>query len=88
MVFFAVADGGLDGGAALELALDCFCDAPFLALGVDLELVLRGRIVALVAGVREDTGQRGPGYGFDAGKHGVKRVPPLPMHSTSGPWRE
>ncbi len=56
MVFFARADRRLDSGAAPELALDGFCDAPFPALGVDLELVLRGRIAALGAGVRQDAG--------------------------------
>jgi hypothetical protein len=40
----AVADDGLDGGAAFELASDGGGGAAFLALGVDLELVLFGAL--------------------------------------------
>ena len=58
MVLLGVADHGFDGGAALELAFDGFRDAPFLALGVDLELMLCARVVALIAGVRQDAGER------------------------------
>ena len=75
VILLGVADHGLDGGAASELAFDGVCDAPFLGLGVDLQLMLRGRIVALIARVRQNTGQRRPGNGFDARKSVPARHP-------------
>jgi hypothetical protein len=75
VVLLGMADHGFDGGAALELAPDGGGDTALLALGIDLELVLGERIVAPIAGVREGAGKGRPAYGFNAGEHGVERVP-------------
>ncbi len=74
----------LDGGAAFELVLDRFCDASFLALGVDLELMLFRGVVAFVSGVREDAGKSCAGDRFDAGKDRLERVPSLRTVARAG----
>jgi hypothetical protein len=54
VVVFAMADHWLDGGPALELALDLLGNAPLLAGGVDPELVIGPGIVAAIAGIGDD----------------------------------
>ena len=49
-----MADDGLDGGAAPDLALDLRRHAPLLARGVDPELVIGRGVVAAIAGVGDD----------------------------------
>ena len=51
VVFFEVADDGLDGGPSFEFALDLRRDAALLAGGVDLELVIGRGVVAAIAGI-------------------------------------
>ena len=51
VMFFEMADDGLDGGPPFELALDLRCDAALLAARVDLELVIGRGVVAAIAGI-------------------------------------
>jgi hypothetical protein len=51
VVFLEVADDRLDGGASFELTLDLRREAPLLAGGVDLELVIGRGVVAAIAGI-------------------------------------
>ena len=44
VVFFEVADDGLDGGPSFEFALDLRRDAALLATRVDLDLVMGGAL--------------------------------------------
>ncbi len=74
VILLAVSDHRLDGGSAFDQAFDGGRDAPFLALGVDPELVLfQGRCGPLSC-VGEDARQGCASYGFDAGKHPFERV--------------
>ena len=61
---FEMADTGLDGGAPSQVSLDRLRDGPFLAADIDLELVVRRRIVAAVATVRNDARKIGSDQGF------------------------
>ena len=61
---FEMADTGLDGGAPSQVSLDRLRDGPFLAADIDLELVVRRRIVAAVATVRNDARKIGADLGF------------------------
>lgn len=54
MVGFQMADDRLDGGTALQFALDRLGDAPSLARDVDPELVRLRGIVAAIAAVGDD----------------------------------
>jgi hypothetical protein len=54
MLGFEMADHGFDGCPAAKLAFNPGCNAPFLSGDEDPELVIRWRIVAPVALVRED----------------------------------
>jgi hypothetical protein len=54
VVIFEMSDHRLDGGAALELALDLRGDATLLAGGVDFEAVLGRGVVAAIAGIGDD----------------------------------
>jgi hypothetical protein len=51
VMFFEMADDGLNGGTPFELALDLRRDAALLAGRVDLELVIGRGVVAAIAGV-------------------------------------
>jgi hypothetical protein len=50
VVFFEVADDGLDGGPSFEFTLDLRRDAALLAGGVNLECVVGRGVVAAIAG--------------------------------------
>ena len=51
VMFFEMADDGLNGGTPFELALDLRRDAALLAARVDLELVIGWGVVAAIAGI-------------------------------------
>ena len=74
MLGFEMADHGLDGGPAAELAFDPGCNAPFLAGDEDPELVIRWRIVAAVSLVREDAREGIADQRFDLRDHGFQGV--------------
>lgn len=75
VIVLAMPDDRFDGSSAFELAFDSIGHASFLALGVDLELMLFRGIVAFVAGIREDAGKGCPGRALDAGKDRFQRMP-------------
>jgi hypothetical protein len=60
VVFLAMADDGLDGASAFELASDGLGDATLLVLGVNLECVLLRSVMALVSGVGENAESAAP----------------------------
>ena len=67
MVVFEMADDRFDGGAAPRPATDGVGHAAVLAGGMALE-AMRGRgVAALVAGIGDDAGERGPDLGLDGG---------------------
>ena len=69
-----MADDGLDGGAAAQLALDLVGHVPFLARGVDLEAVFGWRVVAAIAGVGEDAPETDADLPLQVGDDGGQRV--------------
>lgn len=74
VVGFQVADDGLDGCPAAQVALDRPRHAAFLSGGVDLEAVGRRCVVAAVSGVRDDSGKRDADLSLDHRNDGRERM--------------
>ena len=70
-----VADDGFDGRAPAQFALDGVVDATLLARDRDLEPHVGRSVVAAIAAVGDDAGQRRADLRFDLGQDGRQRVP-------------
>ncbi len=64
-----MADDGLDGGSASQIAFDGLSEAALLAGDEDPELVFLGRIVAAIAFVGDEPFDRRTDLLFDVGNH-------------------
>ena len=74
MIALGVADDGLDGRAAAQLALDRLADAAPLACDEDFELRLGRGVVAAIAAVGDDAGEARSDLRLDLGQDGRKRM--------------
>jgi hypothetical protein len=75
VILFEMPDHRLDGGAALELALDLRSDATLLASGIDPEPVLGRGVVAAIAGISDDAVEHVADERLHGGNDAGERVP-------------
>jgi hypothetical protein len=74
MLDFGVTDDRFDRRASAQVALDVFGGASLLTGDIDLEAIVRRRVVAAVSPIGDDAGEAGADRRFNLGDDGRQSV--------------